>query len=342
MFCYLRGGYYLGQRDAETFDSLIQVKINAVDLLKKELPKLSPDLINLGDWQQPAEDRYQISRAMLEVLSEHDFPLSIIERSPLVVRDLDLISLINQKSNATVIFSISSLDPVHKAAFESRSPGVRRRLEAMGRLAAAGIRVGTSLMPVIPFAGDDEDSLDALVRATKDNGGSFVLAGGLSMAGTQAHYTLEAARRMDPMLSTRIKDFYQLEEGGKISYSPPRSYSIRLGRTVRSLCAKHGIPDRLERYIPDNMLAVNKWVAEKCYLKTYDMELENANPYQIWAYRKAAWMIDDLEDNIANLYYAGGETRLQELPGIGKGISSQIAGWIRIFESQPSWKKRIH
>ena len=97
MFCYLRGGYYLGQRDPETFDSIIQVKINAVDLLQKELPKLKPDIINLGDWQQPAEDRYQISRAMLEVLSEFDFPLSIIERSPLVVRDVDLISRINLK-----------------------------------------------------------------------------------------------------------------------------------------------------------------------------------------------------------------------------------------------------
>ena len=198
MFCYLRGGQYLGQRDPDTFDSVIQVKVNAVDLLQKELIQLKPDLINLGDWQQPAEDRYQISRAMLEVLSEFDFPLTIIERSPLVVRDLDLISRINQKSNATVIFSISSLDPVHKAAFESRSPGVRRRLEAMGKLAAAGIRVGTALMPVIPFAGDDEDSLDALVRATKDNGGSFVLAGGLSMSGPQAHYTLEAARPDGP------------------------------------------------------------------------------------------------------------------------------------------------
>ena len=115
-----------------------------------------------------------------------------------------------------------------------------------------------------------------------------------------------------------------------------------MGRTVRKLCAKHGISDRLERYIPDNMLAVNRWVAEKLYLKTYEMELENANPYQIWAYRKAAWMIDDLEDNLANLYYGGGETRLQELPGIGKGISSQIAGWIRIFERQSSRKNLIH
>ena len=212
----------------------------------------------------------------------------------------------------------------------------------MGKLASAGIRVGTALMPVIPFAGDDEESLDTLVRATKDNGGSFVLAGGLSMAGTQALYTLEAASQMDPLLSTRIKDFYQLKEDGKISYSPPRSYSIRLGRTVRRLCAKHGIPDRLERFIADNMLAVNKWVAEKLFLKTYDMELENANPYQIWAYRKAAWMVDDLEENLANLYHAGGEARLQELPGIGKGISSQMAGWIRIFEQQTSWKKRIH
>ena len=57
-FCYSRGGRYLGKRDPETFDTLIQVKINAVDLLRKELSRLAPEVISCGDWQQPAEDRF--------------------------------------------------------------------------------------------------------------------------------------------------------------------------------------------------------------------------------------------------------------------------------------------
>ena len=64
-FCYLRGSRYLGRRDPETFDSLIKVKINAVELLQKELPKLEYETISCGDWQQPAEERYRLSRGML-------------------------------------------------------------------------------------------------------------------------------------------------------------------------------------------------------------------------------------------------------------------------------------
>ncbi|MGH7597747.1 MAG: hypothetical protein ACREOI_15465, partial [bacterium] len=67
-FCYLRGGRYLGRRDPNTFDTLIQVKINAVAQLRAELSRLQPDVIACGDWQQPAEDRYRLSRGMLEVV----------------------------------------------------------------------------------------------------------------------------------------------------------------------------------------------------------------------------------------------------------------------------------
>lgn len=64
-FCYARGSRYLGRRDPSTFDTLIQVKVNAVELLRKELARLERDVIACGDWQQPAEDRYRLSRAML-------------------------------------------------------------------------------------------------------------------------------------------------------------------------------------------------------------------------------------------------------------------------------------
>lgn len=130
-FCYLRGSRYLGRRDPDTFDTLIQVKLNAADLLRKELAKLEPDVIACGDWQQPAEDRYRLSRAMLEVVLEYGFPLFVVERSPLLTRDLDLLVEINQKSWVGVVFSISNMEPALKQAFEPHSPGVKRRLEAV-------------------------------------------------------------------------------------------------------------------------------------------------------------------------------------------------------------------
>src|SRR5262249_33047507 len=130
------------------------------------------------DWQEPAERRYRISRAMLEVVAELGFPLLVVERSPLVVRDLDLLIEIGRRAAGRVLFSIASLDPAHKRAFEPKSPGVRRRLAAMAQLAAAGVPVGTALMPVVPGC-DGDAQLDEVVRATRDHGGAWVIAGGI-------------------------------------------------------------------------------------------------------------------------------------------------------------------
>jgi len=328
-FCYLRGGRYLGRRDPATFDTLIQVKINAVELLREELARLEPDVVACGDWQQPAEDCYRLSRGMLEVVRDLGFPLFIVERSPLLIRDLDLLVEINQRAWVGVAFSISSLDPVVKRAFEPRSPGVKRRLQAMETLARAGILVGTALMPVIPFVGDNEGHLEDVVRATKDHGGSFVLAGGLTMEGIQAERTLKAARRLDPALEARWRELYNWVEGGKPNYSPPREYAARLGLVVRDLCARHGLNDRMPRYVAPGPLAANKRLAERLFLKTYDLELEGAKEQRIWAYRKAAWTVDEWPESLAEIYHARGEAGLRELPGIGKSLAREIARWLK-------------
>jgi DNA repair photolyase len=327
-FCYLRGGRYLGRRDPDTFDTLIQVKINAVELLREELSPLEPEVISCGDWQQPVEDRYHLSRGMLEVVRDLGFPLFIVERSPLLTRDLDLLVEINRQAWVGVVYSISNVDPALKGAFEPRSPGVQRRLQAMAQLAQAGILVGTSMMPIIPFVGDDEGHLEDTVRATKDHGGSFVMGGGLTMDGVQAERTLAAARRLDPALEARWRELYGWQLGGKPSYGPPRTYNARLGLLLREVCARHGLLDRMPRYVAPGPLAVNKRIAERLFLRTYDLELEGARDYRIWAYRKAAWTVDEWPESIADIYWAGGEAGLRALPGIGRSLAGEIARWL--------------
>jgi len=328
-FCYLRGSRYLGRRDAKTFDSLIQVKMNAADRLQVEMTRLDKGIISVGDWQQPAESRYQLSRAMLEVVFEFGFPLFIIERSPLLVRDLDLLVEINKKSWVGVLYSISSLDPELKRAFEPHSPGVKRRLEAMSTLAKAGITVGTSMMPIIPVVGDNRKGLSDLIRATKDHGGICALGGGLTMDGAQAEWTLQAAREFDPTLEARWRRLYHWEVGGVPSFGPPAQYNARLGLMVRELCEQHGLLDRMPRYIEPGPLLTNKRIAERLFLRTYDVELEMANNYKIWAYRKAAWTVDEMEEDLGEYFAQHGESGLQELPNIGKSLASEIGKWLR-------------
>lgn len=327
-FCYERGGRYIGRRDPDSFDSLIQVKTNAVTLLRKEMGKLTPEIISVGDWQQPAEKDYCLSRGMLEVVLEYGFPLFIIERSPLLTRDLDLLSEINRKTWVGVLYSISNLGPALKQAFEPCSPGVRQRLQAIRRLSEAGIYAGVSMMPVIPFTGDDESHLEDLIMAVRDHGGRCVLSGGLTMNGIQAERTLAAAIRHDPALEEKWRKFYRWPPEGQPTYGPPRDYNARLGLKVRDLCSKHGISDRMPRYVLPGTNAVNKHIAARLFMKTYDLELEMAVDQRIWAYRKAAWTIDEMPENIATIYTALGTRGLTALPAIGERLAGQIAAWL--------------
>jgi len=367
-FCFLRGGRYLGRRDPATFDTLIQVKVNAPALLKKELARLEKDVIVCGDWQQPAEDRYRLSREMLEVVYDFGFPLFVVERSPLIARDLDLLESINARAWTGVVMSISSMDDGVKRAFEPRSPGVKRRLQAMKSLAEAGILTGAALMPLIPKVGDDPAQIEEIIRAVRDHGGTFVLGGSLTMEGTQAERTLVAARKRDPgleaewrelygwndtgkpnysppgtqaertLVAARIRDpgleaewreLYGWNDTGKPNYSPPAPYSARLLMTIRELCIRFGMKDRMPRYILPGPLASNKVIAERLFLRTYDLELEQAQSSRIWAYRRAAWTVDEYAESIDLLYRQGGEAALRELPGIGPRIAAQIARWLR-------------
>lgn len=333
-FCYARGSRYLGKRDPDTFDTLIGIKTNAVELLRKELPRLEKEIISVGDWQQPAEDCYTLSRGMLQVVLDLGFPLYVNERSPLLTRDLDLLTEINRKAWAGVAYSLSSVDPALKHAFEPRSPGIKRRLQAMAQLAAAGITAGASLMPIFPFVGDDEEHLDEVIRAIKDHGGSFVLGGALTMDGVQADRTLVAAWRLHRPLAERWRALYGWQEGGKPSYGPPADYVARLGLLVRELCARHGLPDRMPRYIAPGPLAINKRIAERLFLRAYDQELEGGEQYRVWAYRKGAWAVDECPESVAAIYADRGAPGLQELPGIGKSLAARIAAWLQEEEDE--------
>ena len=329
VFCYLRGQRYLGNRSPETFDTLIGVKVNAVERLKKELPRLERDIICCGDWQQPAEARYRLSRSMLEVVLEANFPALIIERSPLLLRDVDLLEDLHRRSWLGILISISSVDPEIKRAFEPRSPGIKRRLQMMETLAQRGILVGAALMPVFPFIGDDDRSLRETIQAVRDHGASFVLAGTLTMDGPQAERTLQVVRERWPSLEAKWRELYRWEHGKAPAYSPPPEYTARLGRKVREICQQLGLKDRMPRYVVPGPLAVNKQVAEYLHLKAYDLEIEEATRYRIWAYKKAAWSIEDWGENILEKYNREGETGLQTIPCVGTRLAGEIARWLR-------------
>jgi DNA repair photolyase len=327
-FCFYRAGVYLGRRASATFDTLIQAKDNAVELLDRELARLTPDVIACGDWQQPVEDRLGLSRRMLEVVLARGFPLFVVERSPLLLRDRDLLARIHERSRVAVAISISSVDPRLKRAFEPRSPDVARRLQMITELRAAGIPVGVSLMPILPLVGDDEATLDATIGAAVAHGASFIIGGGLTLAGTQAERTLAAAATIDPQSPLRLRLLYGDDAAGRPRASPPDDYRARIGRLVRQLCRRHGVADRMPRPIVPGPLAINKQLAERLFLRAYDLELEEAAAPRIWAYRKAAWTVDEWPESLHALHAAGSVAALRRLPAVGATIAADLERWL--------------
>jgi DNA repair photolyase len=274
----------------------------------------------VGDYQ-PAEGKYGLSREMLKVCSELAFPTMVLEKCPLVLRDLDVISEINERAWACVMFSIVHGDSEgYGEIFEPCAPRIEGRFQAMRKIADAGILTGTAFMPILPYICDDDSNLEAVVKRTAENGGRFVLAAGLTMSGAQATYFTKALKKHDPELVEKYHALYG------DAYSPiDANYSCRIGLKVRELCTKYGINDRMSRYIPDGQLATNKRIAEEIFTKCYLLELDSVPSFKVWAYRRAGWTVDELDQDILSIYNKRGLNGLKALPNIGPSIAVFIA-----------------
>lgn len=328
-FCYARDQRYLGGRDPADYSRVVRIKTNAAELLRRQLARRPRDVICTGDWQLPAERDYALSRRLLEVVRDLGFPLLLLERSPFVTRDLDLIQDIARSSWVAAVFSMSTLDERVKRAFEPLSPPVRHRLRAMEQLSAAGILTGAALMPILPAVADDNAHLGDLISAVAASGGRFVLAGGLTMSaprstgGYQAARTLAAVSRCFP---AALPVYQRLYANG--AYGPPAAYNAVLGLRVRDLCARHGLANRMPRWLGDGWRAGNRRLAERLFARAYDLELEQAGHFRIGACIRAAQTVDDLPEPAVDLYVRGGMAALQNLPAVGPVTARLLAGWL--------------
>ena len=322
-FCYCRERKYSPYDDPEDFAFLVKVKENAPDLLRRALGRVPVDMVFTGDYQ-PAERKFELSRRMLEVCFDLGFPVFVLERSPLVERDLDVLQAIHEKARAVVTFSVIAApeSPGYERVLqlERLSPPAEKRFEVMERVAAAGILTGTCFMPILPGLCDDEANLEAVVRRTADHGGSFVLAGGLTLADQQRSYFLGALGERFPELVGVYERLY-----------PPGSYAAseydhrRIGQRVRELCERHGLLDRIPRpIIPGDKRAGNKRIVEQLANRIYVMDLNGEAASRVWAYRKAAWAIEDLEQDVGLVHRTMGPKGLESIEGIGRSMARVV------------------
>lgn len=332
-FCYCRERKYAPFDDPLDFAHVIKVKENAPELLWKALQRAPVDLIFTGDYQ-PVERIFQISRRMLEVCLDMGFPVFILERSPLVLRDLDLIQAIHKKARAVVAFSITSApgSPAYARVtkMESLAPGAAKRFAAMEKLAAAGIPTGICAMPLLPSVCDTPQNLETLVRWTAEHGGQFVLASSLTLADQQRDYFFDVLAERFPDLVDPYQKLYP-----PASYAPAGYDWRTVALRIREYCTKYGIRDRQPRpIIPGDKHTLNRKIVEHLAESIYTFELENAPAQQIWAYRKAAWAVEDLEQDIRLVYKSMGLKGLQSIPDVGMEMAGEIQTLIAQFGNQ--------
>lgn len=174
IYCYARPSHgYLNLSPGLDFETKLFAKPDAAKLLRAELAKPSYRCapIALGsntDPYQPIEREWKITRQILEVLTEHKHPLSIITKSALIERDLDLLVQLARENLLQVFISVTTLDAELARKLEPRASSPRRRLQAMQTLNEAGVPCGVMVAPVIPFLTDAE--LERVLQAAHEHG----------------------------------------------------------------------------------------------------------------------------------------------------------------------------
>jgi DNA repair photolyase len=183
IYCFARPTHsYLGLSPGLDFESRIYAKINAPELLERELSKKSyvPEPIALGvntDAWQPAERDLRLTRRVVEVLSERHQPFAAITKSSLIERDIDLLAPMAARGQFMAAITITTLDAEIARTLEPRAATPSRRLRTIRTLSEAGIPVGVSIAPVIPFVTepDMERVLEACAEAGASNASYIVL-----------------------------------------------------------------------------------------------------------------------------------------------------------------------
>jgi DNA repair photolyase len=227
---------------ALAFEREIFVKGNAARLLVRSLDPArlagKPLLIGTAtDPYQPAERRFRVTRSvLLELAAFRDLEIWITTKSPLVVRDADVLSELAKRHRLSICFSLITLDAALIRRLEPRTPLPHARLRALAALASAGLPAGVLIAPIVPALTDGWGALGSLMAAAKEAGARFAVGSALRLAPVARAGFLPTLQREFPELVER----YRRQYGGR--QSPGRDYLRALDRRLRALQAANALP----------------------------------------------------------------------------------------------------
>jgi len=246
-FCYVRAFERRADRPSDDrYGSSIRVKTNVAEVLRAELARRSwkGEHVAIGaatDPYQPAEGRYRLTRACIEVLRDAGQDFSIITRGPLIVRDVELLADASARADVTVTFSVPTLDPEVWRKTEPGTSPPRQRLRALRVLVEHGVKASVGMAPLLPGLSDRPEQLREVIVAAREAGACGIWANVLYLKpGTREHF-LRCLERDWPELLPRYERLY-----ARRAYLPAAE-SAPARAEVRRLASAHGIRDRRNR-----------------------------------------------------------------------------------------------
>jgi DNA repair photolyase len=257
IYCFARPTHaYLGLSPGLDFESKLVAKPGAAAALRAELarPSYRCDVIALGantDPYQPIERQWRVTRAVLEVLREARHPVSVVTKSSLVLRDIDILSEMAAHDLASVFISITTMDRTLARRMEPRAATPERRLDTVRALSAAGVPVGVLVSPVIPALNDAD--MERVLAASAEAGARaahYILVrlpleiAGLFSEWLDTHYPDRAERVRNLIRDTRGGKLYDARFGVRMRGEGPYAEQIarRFQVTAQRLGLHRGMP----------------------------------------------------------------------------------------------------
>ncbi|HSB54491.1 MAG TPA: radical SAM protein, partial [Gemmatimonadales bacterium] len=224
------------------FEIQILVKTSAAAVLTRTLfpARLAGSSLVIGtatDPYQPAERKFRLTRSILEALRGwKGLSLSVITKSPLILRDADILAELSQRHEVSVNISIASVDGPTLRRLEARSPAPHARIRALKGLTDAGIYAGLMVAPVVPGVTDSREQLAAIMAAGKEAGARYVVGAALRLGpAARARFLPHLAREFPELVERYTSRFGQ-------SQSPGQDYIDALNRRIRLLQQEYGFP----------------------------------------------------------------------------------------------------
>lgn len=253
IYCDTRSECY----QVDTFNTDVLVKGNAIELLRDELSrkrvKGTVGTGSMNDPYMPLEESVKLTRQALQLLVQYRFPVHVITKGALVVRDLDLLREI-ARQYAAVSFTVTTADDALGCKLEPGASLVSERFAAMKQLAQAGVYTGVTMMPVLPYIEDTVENVRAIVAKAAESGASYVLpAFGMTLRDRQRAYYYAQLDRLFP----GVRQKYEQRFGD--NYEAQCERADELGQMFEQECAARGLATKIRVYDSGGGTQLSMW-----------------------------------------------------------------------------------